>query len=308
MMRHDPKWATFNSAYINENVQFDIQNAFIDEPSEDSLIGLFTHVSLSRDPRAQRNMVPDEVREALPPDPKITALEREREALKNGRYRYQGQVNEQKIRDLTTRIRAKRSQRDKELQESYRSFYFYNRPTWDIESESGDEEELIQPEIKLQIPERSCLAELLCNQPETTTFEEMQELRSHACNLMVDLCHRRETAKRVELQQRAKRQPTSQQARPEKEFPLLMLATQCPRCIGDARLSYEERVFEYGRPATRNRHFNNRHLEELQRLGQDNLIFCEHPQCVKDGVKLLDVNHFRNHVETIHGVRLQPHI
>lgn len=80
-MRHDPKWATFNSAYINENVQFDIQNAFIDEPSEDSLIGLFTHVSLSRDPRAQRNMVPDEVRETLPPDPKITALEIQREGI-----------------------------------------------------------------------------------------------------------------------------------------------------------------------------------------------------------------------------------
>ena len=162
-MRHDPKWATFNSAYINENVQFDIQNAFIDEPSEDSLIGLFTHVSLSRDPRAQRNMVPDEVRETLPPELEITALEIQREALKNGRHRYRGRENEQKIRDLTRRIRAKRSRRDKELQESYRSFYFYNRLTWDVENESGEEEELTQPEIKLQIPERVRLAELLCN-------------------------------------------------------------------------------------------------------------------------------------------------
>jgi hypothetical protein len=38
MMRHDPKWATFNSAYINEKVQFDLQNAFLDELLEDGLI------------------------------------------------------------------------------------------------------------------------------------------------------------------------------------------------------------------------------------------------------------------------------
>jgi len=37
-MRHDPKWATFNSAYINEKVQLHLQNAFLDEPTEDSLI------------------------------------------------------------------------------------------------------------------------------------------------------------------------------------------------------------------------------------------------------------------------------
>lgn len=251
-------------------------------------------------------MVPDEVRQTLPPDPEITALEIKREALKNGRHRYQGQSNEQQFRDLTRRIRAKRSRRDKELQESYRSFYFYNRPTWDVENES-EEEELTQLEIVLQLPERALLAELLCNQPETTTFEEMQELRSRVCDLMVDLCHGRETAKRVELQQRVKRQPPNQKARSEHEFPLLMLATQCPRCIDDARLSYEERVFEYGRPATRNRHFNNEHLRELQSFQKDNLIFCEHPQCAKDGVKLPDVDHFRNHVETVHGVRLQPH-
>ncbi|KAK3934127.1 hypothetical protein QBC46DRAFT_454414 [Diplogelasinospora grovesii] len=34
MMRHDPKWATFNSAYINEKVQFHLQNAVLDEPTE----------------------------------------------------------------------------------------------------------------------------------------------------------------------------------------------------------------------------------------------------------------------------------
>lgn len=86
-----------------------------------------------------------------------------------------------------------------------------------------------------------------------------------------------------------------------------MLATQCPRCIGDVHLSYEERTFQYGRPATRNRHFNKKHLKELHSLKQKELPLCTHPECVKGGVKLVDVNHFLNHVEKVHGLRLQPH-
>jgi hypothetical protein len=75
MMQHDPKWATFNSAYINEKVKFDLQNTFLDEPLEDSLITLFTYISIMRDPRASYNMVPEEVWNALLPDPDIIKLE-----------------------------------------------------------------------------------------------------------------------------------------------------------------------------------------------------------------------------------------
>lgn len=44
MMRHDPKWATFNSAYINEKVQFHLERVVADEPTDDCLIDLFTHM------------------------------------------------------------------------------------------------------------------------------------------------------------------------------------------------------------------------------------------------------------------------
>lgn len=44
MMRHDPKWATLNSVYINEKVKFHLQNKVLGEPTEDSLIGMLTHV------------------------------------------------------------------------------------------------------------------------------------------------------------------------------------------------------------------------------------------------------------------------
>ena len=74
-MRHDPKWATFNGAYINEKVEFHLQNAFLDESMEDGLIKFFTHISIMRDPRASYDMVPDEVWSTLPPDPDIAELE-----------------------------------------------------------------------------------------------------------------------------------------------------------------------------------------------------------------------------------------
>ena len=82
MMRHDPKWAPFNSAYINEEVEFHRQNAYLDEPTEDALIGMLSHINVMRDPRATKDMVPDEIWDSLEPDPEIVALEQERERLK----------------------------------------------------------------------------------------------------------------------------------------------------------------------------------------------------------------------------------
>jgi hypothetical protein len=49
------------SAYINEKVQFHLQNAFLDEPTEDSLIGMLSYMGLMHDPRASKDMVPEEV-------------------------------------------------------------------------------------------------------------------------------------------------------------------------------------------------------------------------------------------------------
>ena len=66
-MHHDPKWATFNGAYINPNIKFDFQNT-LDEPAEDELIHMLGHISLMRDPRASKNMVPAEVSDDLPTD------------------------------------------------------------------------------------------------------------------------------------------------------------------------------------------------------------------------------------------------
>ena len=90
---------------------------------------MLSHVDLMRDPRASKNMVPDEVWENMPADPEIVELEAERAEFKSGKHRIRGTDNEQRIRDLTKEIRTKRANRRKDIQREYRMDYFYNRPT-----------------------------------------------------------------------------------------------------------------------------------------------------------------------------------
>ncbi|KAB5572213.1 hypothetical protein GE09DRAFT_1054369 [Coniochaeta sp. 2T2.1] len=110
-------------------VYLHLQNAVLDEPTEDSLIGMLSHIGLMRDPPARKNMVPYEVWAKMPPDPEILALEAERAHLKGGQYRIKGTKNEVRIRKLTAMIAQKRAQRAKDIQWEYREDYFHNHPT-----------------------------------------------------------------------------------------------------------------------------------------------------------------------------------
>jgi hypothetical protein len=129
ILYHDPKWATFNSVYINPRVKFHLQNTVLHKLYKNALIEMLTYISVIRDPRASRDIVPDEVWQNMSPNPEIVELEQQRERLKGGRYRIQDQDNEQKIQDLTQLIRNKKAQRIKEIVKEYRDDYFYHRPT-----------------------------------------------------------------------------------------------------------------------------------------------------------------------------------
>lgn len=317
MMRHNERFFTFRDAYLNQNVNFDLQNAFLEEEMESQMFRLFAHVSLTRDPRATRNMVPPEVWANLAPDPEITRLEKQRAELKQGQYRIEGRENEAEIRRLTARIRSMQSQRDKWVVKQYREDWFRHRPTRDIERQARGEgmEEFVEPAINLVIPERARLAEILCHQPENLSDEALTKLSIEVVDLYVALCGKKETVKRKRLRPPTDVEPrmTSKpiklepELRPEPErdpFPLLLGAAQCPDCIGDERLTVEERAFSYCRPTKRNDHFDDHHLEDKERAEQrGEPIECKHPKC-KGNVKLHSLDHFRNHVQNVHGVRL----
>ena len=285
---------------------------------------LFAHVSLTRDPRAKRDMVPDEFWADLEPDPDIVALEEEREELKGGRYRIRGTKDEVKIRELTDQIRTKRAQREDRIVKEYREYYFYNRPTWDLERQARGEdmEEYAEPVIDLAIPERAQLAELLCYQPKKLSDVEILQRRIEVVDLYVALSGKRETVKRnrtsprlqVELPIRTGFTRVNNALKPEPEpepepdsFPLLMQPTQCPDCIGDEAQTFHERVFRYCRPTKRNDHFDDHHLEGKEHAEQQGEpIVCRHPKCSE--VKLRSVDAFRNHIQSIHGVTLRSSV
>ncbi|KFA50735.1 hypothetical protein S40293_10099 [Stachybotrys chartarum IBT 40293] len=258
MMRHDPQFATFYHAYLNEIANFDMQNAFLEEEKESQLFGLFAHVSLTRDPRATADMVPEEAWANLAPDPEIIELEEERARLKQGRYRIEGHPDEQRIRQLTNEIRTKRAQRGRQV----------------VKARGEEEEEYVEPTIDLSVPKRAQLAEILCHQPDVLTDDAILQRRIQVIDLMVTLCDKRETVKRDRIQ----RQVTGsapikiEPAEPDKGlgsdlFPLLMQGTQCPDCIGDERLSPQERAFLYCRPTVMNDHFDNQHLLGREQAG-----------------------------------------
>ncbi|KAH7125059.1 FluG domain-containing protein [Dactylonectria estremocensis] len=286
MMRHDPQFATFHHTYLNEIANFDLQNAFLEEEKQSQLFRLFAHVSLTRDPRATADMVPDEVWANLPPDPEIVKLEEQRAELKQGNYQIDGHIDEEKIRQLTEEIRQKRAHRYLQVVRQYCEHYFYNHPTWDIERQArGEEEKYAEPVINVTIPERAGLAEIFCHQPDDWTEDQIFRRKIEAIDLMVALCDKRETVKQTEpLETEHKSLPS-----PDR-FPLLLHAAQCPDCIGDERLSREERAFTYCRPTVINDHFDDQHLIRRERAEQSGeRIRCEHP----------------NHVQRVHGVTLR---
>lgn len=62
-MRHDPKWATFNSAYCID-------------PTKNVFIAMLSHIDVMRGPRATSNVIPKEILDQLEPDPEVLELGR----------------------------------------------------------------------------------------------------------------------------------------------------------------------------------------------------------------------------------------
>lgn len=158
------------------------------------------------------------------------------------------------------------------------------------------------------------LAKMLLHQLEDSAAIniDLVGLRTNAVTLMVALCGKRETFKRKAARKTVKPRKTAEpqqtgvrdESPPPDNFPLLMGKSRCPYCIGCSSMSSEERTLRYCRPAVMNDHFDREHLRPMTRAAQKGSITCQHPKCQRDGhsLKLVSMNHFRNDVQTIHGV------
>ncbi|RYP48545.1 hypothetical protein DL768_005584 [Monosporascus sp. mg162] len=177
------------------------------------------------------------------------------------------------------------------------------RPEIEGQANREEEQEYVEPAVDLHIPERAELAEILCNQPEGLSSAAFLALRIQAGELMFILCNKRETVKRDRIRQRAPADVMVKEESPGPDkFPLLMQRTQCPRCIGDEGLSYKERTFQYCRPTVMYDHFDRTHAKHMSVVKQ---MVCNHPKCKGEALRFEHLDHFKNHVERIYGVKLR---
>ena len=325
-MRHNPKFFTFSSAYLNEHLAFDCQNAFLEEPKEDELIRLFTHVSLTRDPRVRKDIVPDKLWEKVRPTPRISELKHKRAILKGGQYRIAGNIHEDEIRQLTAEISALESKQREDIIHGYRKYYFYKRPTWDIEAQlRGETEEAYEmPAIDLALPERQRVAEILCEQSEAWTEEQYFEKEVELVDQLVALCDKKEPRRSKSTRQVhvepdigqelpiGEKPPALEQDHEIDLFPLqlkdeLRSNCICPDCIGDSKMTIDARKFEWCRPTILNDHFDDKHLPGREAAVQrGDAIPCSHPKCSQ--LKFEHVDELRLHTLNIHGFKLRSSV
>lgn len=198
----------------------------------------------------------------------------------------------------------------------------------------GDvDDDFDEPDIDLDIQERAELAKLVCKQPDDLRDDELLERRIQMEECMAALMSKRETVRRDIIAQRGgsvvemvKDSPASSRsasidmdaipAKPavddhdaaliDDPFLCRMNKFQCPECISDGRLVYEERTFRYTRTSSRNKHFDSQHLPSLTGPLTQNLLTCAHLKCIKMVSKFRNVDEYKAHQLRVHHIELRP--
>jgi hypothetical protein len=307
-MRHNPQTGVFCGSYINEKVRFIVQDAVLDQPTDAGFLRAFTHMSLTCDPRAPVD-VPKEVMEALPPDPEITELIREREEFRTT-YQYFSRAPPEirkECEQLRRQIDSLQKQRERAIKLEYRRDYFDRIHDEELTRllKKVTADKYTEPVVYHQLPERIRLQEVICDLSKDLKPSDVVRRRIRAIDLMVALCDRQE----VQCQklpskacsEESEEPPLPKQQPLEDPFPLICKKTQCIICIGDNRNTYEYRTRTYATPHKMMNHVDS-HLKDVPALQR---FSCSHPVCRSEGLVLKHLQHFKNHVETVHGITLR---
>ena len=217
-------------------------------------------------------------------------------------------------------INAAKVKRRKNADTEYRKAYFDTRHSADIERQLQGKAKTASalPATRHQLEERNELQRIMCNTGRQLSEDQIKRQRLEAVNLMIRLCRRRE----VQQHHRPGDRPKTQQCKEEEAsgmiktearssaressvddpFPLKYEKRQCIICIGDEALAYDTRIFSFSTPSKIMDHVES-HLRSVS-LAKE--IECPHLECrMAGGVALSGVLHFKNHVYTVHGVKLR---
>jgi hypothetical protein len=305
-MRHNPQTGVFCGSYINEKVRFIVQDAVLDQPTNIGFLRAFTHMSLTCDPRAPVD-VPEEVLKALPPDPEIMELTREREGYKKqfGYYSRAPPEIRKECEQLRRQIDSLQKQRDRAIKIEFRRDYFDRIHDEELERQLKKipMNEYVEPIVCHQLPERIRVQEVLCNLERNISKDEVVKRRICAIDLMVALsCRQEKAVQHSNHSSRASSEFSEKQPSCEDPFPLLCKRTQCIICVGDDRGTYEYRTRTYATPHKMMNHVDS-HLKDVPKFQK---LSCTHPVCRSEGLVLKHLQHFKNHVKAVHGISLRP--
>ena len=204
-MRHIPQTGVF-SAYLNQRVRFDVQNAFLEDSIDDGLTRVFTHMSIRCNPFAPTG-VPGEVLKALPTDPNLVEWERRRTELHHTIWHLYGPVRRAprteivaEYQELGRKIANARKSVNDVVRKADRKDWFYNSHN-DVMARQLNgtaADEYVKPVVQHQLPERTRLQGVLCDSRTDLSIKDIMKRRVRAINLMVELASReqRQTRKK----------------------------------------------------------------------------------------------------------------
>lgn len=316
-MRHDPFTGVFNGAYLNHQVRFNVQAAFLEEEiSDDGLTRAFTHMSLRCNPGAPRE-VPRELRDALPPDPEVVDLERRQTQLfRQIRCEYQyikhaPPTIRKQYDDLAKEVKNMKKNLRDEINKAYRKDYFYRAHNRVLERQldktvvnEGDKVELV---VQHQLEERIQVQKVLCDLSTDLSAIDIVSRKIHAIDLLVKLASRQELLTRKPRASAKKHTPIKVESpSPDpfpqtSDFPLACRKSQCIFCLGREQLPYEQRIRSFAKVS----HMMD-HVERVHMRRPVESISCEHPLCKLDPPVLGSIMDFKSHVARVHGIKLRP--
>lgn len=320
--RQKPLSGTFNGAYINERVRLNVQDAYLEsEVTEDGLTRAFTHMSIRSHPDAPTKAPSELVRQLVDADPGVASLQQEcdqKHRQIKGTYRFikhAPKAVRQEYSELKKRLKNEKKSIEDELHVEYRKDYDFRAHNemmkMQLNPSAIQESSSCRPIIQHQLIERTQLQQVLCDFSKNLTSQEVISRKVAAIKLWIALASRRELQTHQPRRPPAacentaiKQEPPSPAPQPQlEEFPLICKKTQCILCLGDTRVSYEQRTRTFSRVSHMMTHVQNVHHLDLLPTNQP--VICVHPACVASEIVLENKEYFKNHVKTVHGIKLR---
>ncbi|KAM3533679.1 hypothetical protein MY4038_002994 [Beauveria bassiana] len=319
VMRHDPMTGCLANAYLNRRVGFNTQDAYLErDPSADGLTKAFSHMSIRCNPEVPR-AIPKAELAGLPPDPEVVQMTREvKETAIKLRQQY-GLIksapadvqDEYKRRrcDLRNAEKAFKEDMTKEYQEAYHRRMHNEELERQLNGVAVEEK--AEPSVEHQVSERTYLQPILCDFSTDMGLEEITGRKIRAIDGMVRLASWREVRRPQSVSPYdASRESSSEMAEskfviepePFEDIPLLLGKTQCIYCVGDERLARKTRLRKFKRTQHMMDHVESVHLRHEEK---NTTFVCRHPKCRHLGDFLPTLDSFKNHVRTVHGVKLR---